>query len=197
MFRWTSTDPVLFSTGECRYEEFYGKYLDYVIELTDKKEAQDILLWPGLGHGGKSNRLKDNLVAPNGRKRRFAMLHDLKQAEELCEKLRPECSGIQRENNQENYSLRKGGIPRHLVIIGSHKASSLGGQNQNNQGDSKSKLTSDTKKRYLLPDKTAYLRYCPGESSYPKPIKKPFVCDQDVTCPYRYSFDVHFTVSPL
>lgn len=187
---------MLFSTGECWYEEFHGKYLDHIIELTDKKEAQELPLWPGNKHDGKSNRLKDNLVAPDGRKRRFAMLHNLKQAQELCEKLRPECSGIQRENSQENYSLRKGGIPRHLVILAPSVSRPRGVHNNgDHQGDTKP--NSDTEKRYLLPDKKAYLRYCPGESSYFKPYKEPFVCQEDVTCSHTYGFDVHFTVSFL
>ena len=180
-------------TGECRYEEFPGKYLDFIIELTDKKEAQDLPLWPGIKKpGGSSSLLKDNLIAPDGRKRRFSMLHDLKQAQDLCEKLVPECAGVEKENAQENYSLRRGGIPRHLVISGPlaprpptippHKI------------QDKSKVAAE-KRRYIMPEKKAYLRYCPGDFADFKPYRKPFICNPDIGCRHTYGFEVRFTVS--
>lgn len=177
--------------GACRYEEFEGKYLDYVIELTDRKEAQNLTLWPNLDpkriKPGEAMTIHDIRNGPDGQKRRFSMLHSLDQAKYLCDKLAPECAGVERENIQENYSLRRGGIPRHLVINGPrspHPPTVPPGE---------SKLR---KSKFILPPKTAYLRYCPGESSHFRPHRPAFLCeDTEVKCPHSYSFDVHFSVS--
>ncbi|XP_039260974.2 uncharacterized protein LOC120337292 isoform X2 [Styela clava] len=178
--------------GPCRYEKFPGKYLDFVIELTEKKEAQNISLWPGtVRKDGKSSLIKDNLIGPDGRKRRFSMLHDLKQAQDLCDKLVPECSGVQRENKQENYSLRRGSIPRHLVISGP-SAPKPPTVSPDENGDER---LSAERRRYILPEKYAYLRYCPGEFSQFRPHKSAFMCtDVSKPCPHHYSFDLHFQV---
>lgn len=137
-------------------------------------------------------KIKDNMVGPDGKKKRFSMLHSLQQAKDLCDKLAPECAGVQKENTQENYSLRRGGIPRHLVITGPAMPRPPTVPPKDLSDKAREKIE---EKRFIMPNKMAYLRYCPGEFSHFKPYRPAFFCSEGEKCPHKYAFEVHFKVS--
>ena len=119
---------------------------------------------------------------------RFSLVKTFQDAEELCEKLHPECQGIQAEINNK-FSLKKGGVPRNLVVT-------ISGKPQIMQGG---KVSKDNKepKTYKFPAKTAYLKYCPGGGSLQK-CEKQIIVDvkkNKSIAQHKYSFEIEFTVS--
>ena len=180
-----------FVEGPCRWEKFEGKYLDFNIELSEVKEAAHL----------KSivvNEVPKNHppIPPDVKAKvpsipppaRFAYVYNLIEAIELCDKRYPLCEGVQKENSEEKYSLRKSRIPRH--VVNNLHQSSVGRQ------DTGSILPSLIKKNYF-PNKTAFIIYCPGELGYFQAVKKPLVLDVEKRSVWNhtYSFAVHFSVS--
>jgi len=182
-----------FVEGPCRWEKFEGKYLDFNIELSEVEEAAHL----------KSvvvNKVAKNYpsIPPDVKVKvpstpppaRFTYVYNLTEAIELCDKLYPLCQGVQKENSEEKYSLRKSSLARHIVISRSYQP----GIGRHGTGSLPPPI-----KKYYFPNKTPFIKYCPGGSGHFQTVKKPLVLDVEKT-PARnhtYSFAVHFLVSTL
>jgi len=181
-----------FVEGPCRWEKFEGKYLDFNIQLSEVKEAAHLksIVVNGEPKNFPSIPLDVKLnVSSTPPPASFLNIYNFTEATELCDQLYPLCQGVQKENSEENYSLRKSRIPRHVAVNNSHQAGVL----RQNTSSALPPLI----KKYYFPNKTAFIKYCPGELGYFQALKKPLVLDVEKS-PARkhtYSFAVHFSVS--
>jgi len=173
--------------GQCRYENYEGKYLEHKLDLSQYKQAERFK--------PKLNPPKENIPEhlrskiPPPAPPRYTFVDSYADAEELCELLQPDCQGIQAEMNSK-FSLRGEGIPRDFVVTVPDKPYHL--------RNGKSVLDPSVPKHYMFPAKAAYLRYCPGDSGNVQKFEKVIPVDltKDRTkAQHRYQFEIRFRVS--
>nr|CAB3224890.1 beta-1,4-galactosyltransferase 2-like [Phallusia mammillata] len=182
--------------GPCRWERFEGKYLDFSIELSELKEAAHLTAlrvesaktFPPI-----PEKIKATMESTPESKIRFSLVDNFTEAIELCEKIHPECQGVQKENSEEKYSLRRSNIPRNIVITGpAHPVVHL-----------KNRPPPDPKaileKKYYFPRKVPYVKYCPGPFGNYQAVFAPINIGKDLPpkTNHTYSFAVHFAFAKV
>ncbi|XP_078490775.1 uncharacterized protein LOC100181252 [Ciona intestinalis] len=176
--------------GKCRWERVEGKYLDYSIELTNVKEAAPLV-------ERYLKTRKQTVVPPHVKlpstptsQFRFSIVENFDDATNLCDKIAPLCVGVQKENSEEKYTLRRSNMPRNIVISGPVL------ENPPTEDPSFPFNFTSPRRKLFFPNKVAHVRYCPGSSGDYQMVKKTIkTAYADFSMPQHwFKFDVQFTV---